>query len=118
MLQLEQALKTLIYRVGAISSARSKRSQTATDMVMSEDKDIPYEVMTNPTGSVEAGAHLYFAKEDNRLMISSAPGLRAWQSGQMLNLSPLQSESSCRAVLTRWADRSAVFPPLHTVKLV
>ena len=33
-------------------------------MVFSADEDIPYEVMVNPTGYVEAGAHAYLAKQE------------------------------------------------------
>ena len=33
-------------------------------MVFRADKDIPYEVMLNPTGSVEAGAYAYLAKQE------------------------------------------------------
>ncbi len=33
-------------------------------MVFRAEEDIPYEVMVNPTGSVEAGAHVYLAKQE------------------------------------------------------
>ncbi|DBB16698.1 TPA: hypothetical protein ACH3X3_014944 [Trebouxia sp. C0006] len=62
--ELEQALKTLIYRAGGIRKAKSSRSEQATQMVFSADEDIPYEVMVNPTGYVEAGAHAYLAKQE------------------------------------------------------
>ncbi len=62
--ELEQALKTLIYRAGGIRKAKSSRSKQATQMIFRADEDIPYEVMVNPTGSVEAGAHAYLAKQE------------------------------------------------------
>lgn len=62
--ELEQALKSLIYRAGGIRKAKSSRSEEATQIVFRADEDIPYEVMVNPTGSVEAGAHAYLAKQE------------------------------------------------------
>ncbi|KAA6429985.1 MAG: hypothetical protein FRX49_00416 [Trebouxia sp. A1-2] len=62
--ELEQALTMLIYRAGGIHKAKSSISEKATQMLLRADEDIPYEVMVNSTGSVEAGARSYLAKQE------------------------------------------------------
>lgn len=54
----------LIYRAGGIHKAKSSISEKATQMLLRADEDIPYEVMVNSTGSVEAGARSYLAKQE------------------------------------------------------
>ena len=70
-------------------------------MVFRADEDIPYQVMVNPTGSVEAGAHACLAKQQKLALDQLDPRAKDLAVGLDLSLSPLQSGSNCHYVFTK-----------------
>jgi hypothetical protein len=76
-------------------------------MVFSADADIPYEVMVNPTGSVEAGAHVYLAKQEKLAhdqLNPRAKGLAVGAGSQLIAPAIRQQLPLCAHKVRRTTD--------------
>ncbi|DBA99962.1 TPA: hypothetical protein ACH3X1_013836 [Trebouxia sp. C0004] len=95
---LSRPLKHSSTEQEAYTKAKSSRSEEATQMVFRADEDIPYEVMVNPTGCVEAGAHAYLAKQEKLAHDQLDPrvkGLAVGAGSQLISPAIRQQMPSC-----------------------